>query len=122
MSLTNQTYFQQYFQPLVKFWALSVKMADFQRKVFLGGSCGASTWRDEVIYRLCLEDVPFFNPQKGDGEWQMDDLEIEEQEKKASNVLSSKLSTVQWRVLCATKNFEDLIIAALQGSALCDRG
>ena len=99
-----------------------MKMADLQQKVFLGGTCGTSVWRDEVIYRLSLEDVPFFNPQKGDGEWQLDDAEIEEQEKKASSALSNKLPKVQWKVLCATKNVEDLFIAALQGSALCDRG
>ena len=54
-------------------------------KVFLGGTCGLSTWRsDVVIPALESEEVPFFNPQKGAGEWHMNDKWREEEEKKAS--------------------------------------
>ena len=77
-------------------------MADFQQKVFLGGTCGTSIWRKEVICRLSLKELPFFNPQKAEGEWREEDKEIEEQEKKASIAHNKTLPKVQCKVLCAT--------------------
>ena len=59
-------------------------MADFEPKVFLGGTCGSSVWRNEVIAVLTQKQMSFFNPQKGEGEWRMEDMEVEEREKKAS--------------------------------------
>lgn len=35
---------------------------------FLGGTCGTSTWRKELI-PLLRDDVPYFDPQLGPGEW-----------------------------------------------------
>jgi hypothetical protein len=40
--------------------------------VFLGGTCGDSTWRNNII-RLLLPDVDIINPQKAVGEWNKDD-------------------------------------------------
>lgn len=37
--------------------------------VFLGGTCGDSTWRSELIPMLNSKTVKFFNPQLGPGEW-----------------------------------------------------
>jgi len=35
-------------------------------KVFLGGTCGKSIWRDELIQMLCID---YFNPQLPEGTW-----------------------------------------------------
>jgi len=37
-------------------------------KVFLGGTCGDSTWRSELIPKLG-ENIEFFNPQLPPGAW-----------------------------------------------------
>lgn len=38
--------------------------------VFLGGTCGTSTWRQEIaIPRLVQEGVSFYNPQYPEGVW-----------------------------------------------------
>ena len=37
-------------------------------KIFLGGTCGDSTWRKELIPMLG-EHIEYFNPQLGPGEW-----------------------------------------------------
>lgn len=81
-------------------------MADFEPKVFLGGSCGTSVWRNDVMYRLSLEELPFFNPQKAEGEWRMEDMELEEQEKEASKVHYNELLLLSRRPCRAKKILE----------------
>ena len=45
-------------------------------KVFLGGTCAETTWREELIKVI---DVPYFNPVVDD--WTQDCIEIENKEK-----------------------------------------
>lgn len=52
-------------------------------KVFLGGTCGDSTWRNDLIPKLKIE---FFNPQLGVGEWTPAHSEIEEKEKDECDI------------------------------------
>lgn len=40
----------------------------YDGSVFLGGTCGTSTWRKELI-PLLRDDVPYFDPQLKPGEW-----------------------------------------------------
>lgn len=42
--------------------------AIYEKATFLGGTCATSTWRSELI-PLLDDDVPYFNPQLGPGEW-----------------------------------------------------
>ena len=51
------------------------------KKVFLGGTCNESTWRDELIPHL---DVDYFNPVVED--WTPECQEVERQEKAKSAV------------------------------------
>ena len=66
------------------------KMEDCEPKVFLGGTCGASVWREEVVALLTSQNISFYNPQKAEGEWQIEDMGVEELEKKAgkSHIIS----------------------------------
>lgn len=50
-----------------------------KQKVFLGGTCNGSTWRDELIPLLEKEDIDYFNPVVED--WTEECIEIEEREK-----------------------------------------
>ena len=50
-------------------------------KVFLGGTCGTSTWRDDLILLLEAEGIDYFNPQKGEGEWSPEDKVEEDRQK-----------------------------------------
>lgn len=38
----------------------------------LFGTCGSSTWRNQFVDRCKENDIPFYNPQLGDGEWNPD--------------------------------------------------
>ena len=58
-------------------------MEDCEPRVFLGGTCGTSVWRQQVIAVLKAQQLSFFNPQKGEGEWKIEDMDVEEEEKKA---------------------------------------
>ncbi len=53
-------------------------------KIFLGGTCNESTWRDELIPLLKENDLEFFNPVVDD--WTDEAKQIEEQEKETSDV------------------------------------
>ena len=51
-------------------------------KVFLGGTCNESTWRDEIIPLLEEAGIDYFNPVVED--WTEDCIEIENIEKMRS--------------------------------------
>ena len=71
------------------------------------------------MHRLNLEEYPFFNPQKGEGEWRWEDGEIEEQEKKARKRISIGFWS-SMKGLLFTQSFSSLLfLAAVQGSAVC---
>jgi hypothetical protein len=63
------------------------------RKVFLGGTCAGTTWRDELIPTL---QIPYFNPVVKD--WTPECQELEELEKNTSGihlyVITSKMEGV----------------------------
>ena len=48
-------------------------------KVFLGGTCADTTWRDELIPILESKGIDYFNPVVKD--WTEDCIKIEENEK-----------------------------------------
>jgi len=55
-------------------------------KVFLGGSCNPTTWREDIaIPAFTQAGVPFYNPQVDD--WSPDLVEIEAQEKETAGCL-----------------------------------
>ena len=47
-------------------------------KVFLGGTCGTSTWRKELIPMLDPERVEYFDPQLPPGAWNLEAQKIED--------------------------------------------
>ena len=49
-------------------------------KVFLGGTCAESTWRDELTKILDINDIDYFNPVVK--EWNSECIEIENDEKQ----------------------------------------
>lgn len=49
--------------------------------VFLGGTCGNSTWRDELIPKLEASGISFFNPQLPPGAWNEEAEKIEDFQK-----------------------------------------
>ncbi|EDV28083.1 uncharacterized protein TRIADDRAFT_53313 [Trichoplax adhaerens] len=58
----------------------------FERDIFLGGSCGRSTWREDVAIPLLKKQaISYFNPQLPD--WSMKFLGIEAEAKKHSRLL-----------------------------------
>ena len=66
---------------------------DAPKFVFLGGVCGATTWRqDMAVPRLREAGVTFFNPQKGVGEWTEAFVKVEADAKLKSRVLLFHIS------------------------------
>lgn len=57
-------------------------MSDLENKVFLGGTCNDSTWREKLIQKLKID---YFNPVVKD--WTKECQEREEIEKKKSKFL-----------------------------------
>jgi hypothetical protein len=56
--------------------------------VFLGGSCGASTWRAEVACPVLDRlNVPYFNPQVPPEQWTPDMIPMENAAKESAAVL-----------------------------------
>ena len=53
-------------------------------KVFLGGTCNNSTWRDEIIPMLEKEGIEYFNPVTDN--WTEKSQKIEESEKESCNI------------------------------------
>ena len=53
-------------------------------KVFLGGTCAGSSWRDELIPSLDEKEIEFFNPVVDD--WDEEAIIIEAREKEICNV------------------------------------
>lgn len=53
-------------------------------KVFLGGTCNNSTWRDEIIPMLEKEGIEYFNPVTDN--WTEESQKIEESEKESCNI------------------------------------
>ena len=59
--------------------------------VFLGGSCGATTWRADVaVPYLRAHGITFFNPQQSN--WVPEMIELEHQAKQTSSVVLMVLS------------------------------
>ena len=65
-----------------------------ERKVFLGGTCAESTWRDELIPLL---EIPYFNPVVEDWTPECQAVEIYEKENKCNvhlYVITNKMKGV----------------------------
>ena len=56
---------------------------NYNEMVFLGGTCGNSTWRAELIPMLS-ENVKYFNPQLAPGAWTPEDSIREDEYKKVA--------------------------------------
>ena len=54
-------------------------------KVFLGGTCGSSTWREELIPQLG-EHIEYFNPQLPPGAWNKEAQEVEDFHRKTDDI------------------------------------
>lgn len=54
-------------------------------KVFLGGTCGDSTWRSELIPML-RERVEFFNPQLPPGAWNEEAQKVEDYHRENDDI------------------------------------
>ena len=54
-------------------------------KVFLGGTCGDSTWRSELI-PLLSEDIEFFNPQLPLGAWNPEAQKVEDYHRETDDI------------------------------------
>jgi hypothetical protein len=54
--------------------------------VFLGGTCGSSTWRNELIPMLG-ENVQFFNPQLPPGAWNEEAQKVEDWHRKNDDII-----------------------------------
>lgn len=55
-------------------------------KWFLGGPCGKTTWRENVIPVLEQNGIDFFNPQKKEGGWSEEARAIERKEKEECEI------------------------------------
>ena len=55
-------------------------------KVFLGGTCGDSTWRSELIPML-RERVEFFNPQLPPGAWNEEAQKVEDFHRQTDDIM-----------------------------------
>ena len=58
----------------------------FSASIFLGGTCATSTWRSELI-PLLDDEVLFFDPQLGPGEWNNEAAKAEDACKKVCKTL-----------------------------------
>jgi len=54
-------------------------------RVFLGGTCGTSTWRDELIPKLG-EHIDYFNPQLPPGAWNEEAQKVEDYHRENDDV------------------------------------
>jgi hypothetical protein len=66
-------------------WADSAVAPDKMKSVFLGGSCGNTTWRKDEAIPLLVDKFSYFNPQVD--KWTPDLVEIEAKNKEAADVL-----------------------------------
>lgn len=55
------------------------------KKVFLGGACGTTTWREEIIPELEKHGIDYYNPQVK--EWSEELIEIEAKAKEDADIL-----------------------------------
>ena len=58
----------------------------YSNSTFLGGTCGTSTWRKELI-PLLRDDVLYFDPQLGPGEWNDEAADREDACKEQAKLL-----------------------------------
>ncbi len=58
----------------------------FANATFLGGTCATSTWRQQLIPML-NDDVPYFDPQLGPGEWNDEAAALEDACKAEAKVM-----------------------------------
>lgn len=54
-------------------------------KVFLGGTCGSSTWREELIPQLG-ENIEYFNPQLPPGAWNQEAQKVEDFHRETDDI------------------------------------
>ena len=59
---------------------------NYENATFLGGTCATSTWRSELI-PLLDNDVPYFDPQLGPGEWNDEAAKAEDSCKEVCKTL-----------------------------------
>lgn len=64
---------------------INANSALYDGSVFLGGTCGTSTWRKELI-PLLRDEVPYFDPQLGPGEWNDEAAKAEDACKTQANL------------------------------------
>ncbi|KRZ09415.1 Protocadherin Fat 1 [Trichinella zimbabwensis] len=81
----------------------------FDYDVFLGGSCGATTWRQELIPHLRRLGITFFNPQRDS--WCEDMIKLEHDAKEKSRIL---LFVVDYRQRSLVTLIEIVYLAALR--------
>ena len=62
-------------------WAVYEGERTMEKRVFLGGTCNGSTWRDEIIPLL---EIEYFNPVVEN--WTQEDLAREIEERKRCNI------------------------------------
>ena len=92
--------------------------ATYEEATFLGGTCATSTWRSELI-PLLNDNVGYFDPQLGPGEWNDEAAKAEDDCKTVCKVLVfvltpdslSAYSGFEIGVLCS-KNPERMIFCA----------
>lgn len=66
----------------------SLKTSIMKSNVFLGGACGATTWRRDVAIPLLeAAGLSYFNPQLGVGEWTEECESIEQCAKDEADIL-----------------------------------
>lgn len=83
-----------------------------KRQVFLGGSCGSTTWRKDIaIPMLEREGVRFFNPQLPEGAWKQEDAITEAKALKESNVVVIIVDSSTR----ATRSLLELVEIAMRG-------
>jgi len=63
-----------------------------KKRVFLGGTCNGSTWRDKLIPMLKID---YFNPMIHTGSWGEREQRIERMEKDSSNFLLYVITPLQ---------------------------
>ncbi|KFD72683.1 hypothetical protein M514_01809 [Trichuris suis] len=85
------------------------KSMSLKYDVFLGGSCGASSWREDAIAHLERLGLTFFNPQRNF--WKEDMVKLERYAKENSRVL---LFVVDYRQRSLVTLIEIVYLAALQ--------
>ena len=65
---------------------INKNVSEFHNATFLGGTCATSTWRSQLI-PLLGDNVPYFDPQLGPGEWNDEAAALEDACKAEAKVM-----------------------------------